>query len=119
MDHTKLDHTKLDHTKLDYIRSDHTKLDHTKDVSVEPVQSTISAPSVLSKGASLSITCTAEGYRPPTMIKLSKDGQDIVVWSDPKKNCSELFFYKFQCSLEISNATCEKLLYISCIFYNR
>ena len=100
---------------LGHIRLYHTKLDHTKDFSVNPVQSTISAPSVLSKGASLSITCTAEGYRPPTMIKLAKDGQDVIVWSDSMKNCSELSFYQFQCSWEISNATCENILFVLCI----
>ena len=73
-------------------------------VSVKSVQSTITAPSFVKKGASLTISCTAEGFRPPTMIKLSKDGKDVVVWNEPKNDCTEETFYKFKCSFNVSNS---------------
>ena len=73
-------------------------------VSVKSVQSTITAPSSVKKGTSFTITCTAEGYRPPTMIKLLKDGKDVVVWNDPENDCTEETFYKFECSFDVSNS---------------
>ena len=73
-------------------------------VSVKSVQSTITAPSSVKKGTSFTITCTAEGYRPPTTIKLSKDGQDVVIWNEPKTKCTGEAFYKFKCSFDVTDS---------------
>ena len=73
-------------------------------VSVKSVKSTITAPSFVNKGASFTISCDAEGYRPPTMIKLSKDGQDVVIWNEPRIICTGETFYKFKCSFDVPNS---------------